>query len=73
MFDYINVVTSIACSTLKFNSLMISVRRFSNGILQAHKFQAFLLVEPKNKFALKFLSFRCPTLFGETRGSRFKG
>jgi hypothetical protein len=27
------------------------------------------LVEQKQKYALKFLSFRCPTLFGETRGS----
>ena len=27
----------------------------------------------KNKYALKFLSFRCSTLFDETWGSKFKG
>jgi hypothetical protein len=43
------------------------------GILQAPKFQTLQLVEQKKKFALKFLSFRCPKLFGETRESRFKG
>jgi hypothetical protein len=41
----------------------------SNGILQAPVFQELQLIEQKHKFAFKFLSFRCPTLFGETRGS----
>jgi hypothetical protein len=45
----------------------------SSGILQAPRFQALQLVEQKQKHALTFLSFRCPTLFGETRGSWFKG
>ncbi len=45
----------------------------SNGILQAPKFQTFQLVDQKNKSALEFLSFRCPTLFGETCGCRIKG
>ena len=36
------------------------------------KFCIFQLLDGKNKFALKFLSSRCPTLFGETCGSRFK-
>ena len=33
----------------------------------------FQLVDQENKSALKFLSFRCPTLFDETCGSKFKG
>ena len=33
----------------------------SNGIVQAPKFQTFKLVDTKMKFALEFLSSRCPT------------
>ena len=30
-------------------------------------------LQPTSSCVLKFLSSRCPTLFGEIRGSRFKG
>ena len=36
-------------------------------------FRNFQLVDQKNKYALGFLSFIRPTLFGETCGYRFKG
>ena len=45
----------------------------SNSVLQAPKFQTYQLVDQKNKYALKFLSSRWPTLFDETCGSKFKG
>jgi hypothetical protein len=45
----------------------------SNDISQARKFQTYQLVDQKSKYAFKFLSSRCPTLFDETCGSKFKG
>ena len=50
--------------------LEIYFQNLSNGILQASKIQTFQLVGQKNKFALEFLSSRCPTLFGETCGNQ---
>jgi hypothetical protein len=55
----------------------ISLERYfqdlSNGILHALNFQAFKLVDQKNRHALEFLSSICPTLFGETCKCRFQG
>ena len=53
--------------------LEIYFQDLSKGIIQAPKFQTYQLVDQNNKFALKFLSSRCPTLFDETCGSKFKG
>jgi hypothetical protein len=58
-----------ACNTL----LERYFQDISNGILQAPNFFLKKLVDQKNKYALKFLSFRCPTLFDETYGSKFNG
>jgi hypothetical protein len=46
-----------------------SWKYLSDGILLASKLEILQLVEQKQKSALKFLGFRYPTLFGETRGS----
>ena len=53
------------CNFEIYGVFIIMLERYSqdlsNGIVQAHKFQTFKLVDTKMKFALEFLSSRCPT------------
>jgi hypothetical protein len=49
------------------------IHDLSNGILHTPEFQTMQLVDQNNESALEFLSSRCPVLFDETCGCRFKG
>ena len=58
--------------TLQTIKTRVYTKDLSNNKLQAPRFQTFEFVDLKNKYALQFLSSRCPTLFDEACGSKFK-